>query len=102
MGSKRPTELKHRVTASLAYGESARDADGRGEGGGEPRALAGDEPRPGVAAAPGADDELRCGCGSLMARRRGDTVELKCRRCRRRLYLQLLPDGGVTLTEPES
>jgi hypothetical protein len=28
-------------------------------------------------------DELRCGCGSLLARRVGPSVELKCRRCKR-------------------
>lgn len=28
-------------------------------------------------------DELRCGCGSLLARRVGASVELKCRRCKR-------------------
>jgi hypothetical protein len=27
--------------------------------------------------------ELRCGCGSLLARVLGDSVELKCRRCKR-------------------
>ncbi|GEJ56728.1 hypothetical protein [Anaeromyxobacter diazotrophicus] len=28
-------------------------------------------------------DELRCGCGSLLARIVGPAVELKCRRCKR-------------------
>lgn len=28
-------------------------------------------------------DELRCGCGSLLARVVGAAVELKCRRCKR-------------------
>jgi hypothetical protein len=28
-------------------------------------------------------DELRCGCGSLLARVVGGEVELKCRRCKR-------------------
>lgn len=28
-------------------------------------------------------DELRCGCGSLLARLVGAAVELKCRRCKR-------------------
>jgi hypothetical protein len=27
--------------------------------------------------------ELRCGCGSLLARMVGTAVELKCRRCKR-------------------
>lgn len=30
-----------------------------------------------------AGDELRCGCGSLLARMVGASVELKCRRCKR-------------------
>ncbi len=36
--------------------------------------------------------ELRCGCGSLLARRVSGGVELKCRRCKRTLILPLL-DG---------
>ncbi len=37
-----------------------------------------------AAAAPGeAGEELRCGCGSLLARVVGGQVELKCRRCKR-------------------
>ena len=40
-------------------------------------------------------DQVRCGCGSLLARRTGQTIELKCRRCRRHLFLRLLADGGV-------
>ena len=27
--------------------------------------------------------ELRCDCGCLLARKVGDTLELKCRRCKR-------------------
>jgi hypothetical protein len=46
-----------------------------------------------------AEQELRCGCGSLMVRRRGDIIELKCRRCRRCHHLRLLPGGEVVLTE---
>jgi hypothetical protein len=30
-----------------------------------------------------AGNELRCGCGSLLARLVGGSVELKCRRCKR-------------------
>jgi hypothetical protein len=30
-----------------------------------------------------AGSELRCGCGSLLARVLGEAVELKCRRCKR-------------------
>lgn len=33
--------------------------------------------------------ELRCGCGSLVARRVAGGVELKCRRCKRVLVLPL-------------
>lgn len=32
---------------------------------------------------PRADGDVRCGCGSLLARLAGDTVEVKCRRCKR-------------------
>ncbi len=34
-------------------------------------------------AEPGCGGELRCGCGSLLARVVGGSVELKCRRCKR-------------------
>jgi phage FluMu protein Com len=37
----------------------------------------------------GCSDELRCGCGSLLARLVGEGVELKCRRCKRTLVLSL-------------
>lgn len=37
--------------------------------------------------------ECRCPCGSLLARRVEQGVELKCRRCKRTLILPL-PDGG--------
>jgi hypothetical protein len=36
--------------------------------------------------------ELRCGCGSLMARRTASGLELKCRRCKRVVVVPL--DGG--------
>jgi hypothetical protein len=36
--------------------------------------------------------ELRCDCGSLLARRVEGGVELKCRRCKRTVVLPL--DGG--------
>ena len=42
--------------------------------------------------------DLRCACGSLVARRTAGGIELKCRRCRRSLLLRLEPDGGVTLS----
>jgi phage FluMu protein Com len=30
-------------------------------------------------------EEIRCLCSSLLARRRGDCIELRCRRCKRDL-----------------
>ncbi len=38
---------------------------------------------------PAGHGELRCGCGSLLARVVGDAVELKCRRCKRTWNLPL-------------
>ncbi len=35
--------------------------------------------------------ELRCGCGSLLARVVRNTVELKCRRCKRTWSIPLEP-----------
>jgi phage FluMu protein Com len=32
-------------------------------------------------------DDLRCACGSLLARRVGSGVELKCRRCKRTVVI---------------
>ena len=37
----------------------------------------------------GAGPELRCDCGSLLARRVEGGVELKCRRCKRTVVLRL-------------
>ena len=34
-----------------------------------------------------AHSDVRCGCGSLLARRVGTHVELKCRRCKRTLLI---------------
>jgi hypothetical protein len=42
--------------------------------------------------APRTERELRCGCGSLMARRTASGLELKCRRCKRVIVVPL--DGG--------
>jgi phage FluMu protein Com len=36
-----------------------------------------------------ATDVLRCTCGSLLARYVGGQVELKCRRCKRTVYLAI-------------
>jgi phage FluMu protein Com len=40
-----------------------------------------------------ADRDCRCLCGSLLARRIGDAVELKCRRCKRTLVIPLHPEA---------
>jgi DNA-directed RNA polymerase subunit RPC12/RpoP len=47
------------------------------------------------AAAEGAD--VRCPCGSLLARMFPGGVELKCRRCRRRVVVAVGADGNVTV-----
>ena len=36
------------------------------------------------------EGELRCDCGCLLARRHGDRLELKCRRCKRVVGVALL------------
>lgn len=41
-----------------------------------------------------AGGELRCDCGSLLARRIGDRIELKCRRCKRVLSIAVVIEGG--------
>jgi phage FluMu protein Com len=44
------------------------------------------------------NDDLRCGCGSLMARLRDGYIELKCRRCKQVHVLRVIgaegPDAG--------
>ncbi|MGC4122754.1 MAG: hypothetical protein QM765_50915 [Myxococcales bacterium] len=40
-------------------------------------------------------DQLRCGCGSLLARRVEGGVELKCRRCKRVIVLPLTEDDDA-------
>jgi hypothetical protein len=52
----------------------------------EPRAAAA-----GTAAVDGCA-EVRCGCGSLLARRVPGGVELKCRRCKRTVVVPLAED----------
>jgi phage FluMu protein Com len=44
--------------------------------------------------APSAERELRCGCGSLMARLTADGLELKCRRCKRLVVVPVPSDEG--------
>ena len=41
-----------------------------------------------------ADDEVRCDCGSLLARWTAEGLELKCRRCKRRV---IVPVEGLPL-----
>jgi hypothetical protein len=55
----------------------------------------------GRGAVPGACEEVRCGCGSLLARVVDGAVELKCRRCKRvwRLALEGAPGPGGRLSE---
>ncbi|MBI5488176.1 MAG: hypothetical protein HY905_12660 [Deltaproteobacteria bacterium] len=38
---------------------------------------------------PAGPDDLRCRCGSLMARLAGGSLELKCRRCKRIVVVKL-------------
>jgi hypothetical protein len=54
-----------------------------------PRAAAG-----AVSVALEACADLRCGCGSLLARRVAGGVELKCRRCKRTLVVALEEDDA--------
>jgi hypothetical protein len=51
----------------------------------------------------GDPSECRCLCGSLVARRVPQGVELKCRRCKRNIVLPLEPDTSPPrATEPVS
>lgn len=51
--------------------------------------------KPSVAAAAlQTDVECRCDCGSLLARWRDGAIELKCRRCKRRVVLEVPPPRG--------
>lgn len=45
-------------------------------------------------------DLLRCLCGSLLARRVPEGIELKCRRCKRTLVVPLLDDAAWTEVHP--
>lgn len=44
-------------------------------------------------------DELRCACGSLLARCRPGWIELKCRRCKRSILLRLTGDALPLCTD---
>jgi hypothetical protein len=35
------------------------------------------------------EDEVRCSCGSLLARRQEEAIEIKCRRCKRILIIEV-------------
>ncbi len=41
----------------------------------------------------GRGEDMRCGCGNLLARLVPGGVELKCRRCKRTVVLPLAPPG---------
>lgn len=64
-----------------AEGQAERQAEGQNDGA--------DEAHQG--------SELRCTCGSLLARYVGGKVELKCRRCKRTMWISVSAEG-----EPES
>lgn len=42
-------------------------------------------------------DDLRCGCGCLLARITARGLELKCRRCRRHLLVSVGDGGAFTV-----
>ena len=46
------------------------------------------------------DGELRCACGSLMARLTPAGLELKCRRCKRVVLVPLSPEEEVWVEVP--
>jgi len=48
-------------------------------------------------AAPKQSVSLRCCCGSLLARVIAEGVELKCRRCKRRIVVPLQGKAGGTI-----
>ncbi len=43
----------------------------------------------------GEGSELRCPCGSLLARYVDGKVELKCRRCKRTMWIAVTPEGEL-------
>lgn len=48
------------------------------------------------------DRELRCACGNLMARVTTAGIELKCRRCKRKVTLPVPPRNGRWVEVPVS
>jgi hypothetical protein len=75
--SASPTKISHRKGA-------ARAAEG-----GEDSCCGGGAERAGSAE----DQELRCACGSLLARYVDGKVELKCRRCKRTIWIPVSAEG---------
>lgn len=59
-----------------------------------------------ISSEPGSDrpcgpSDLRCACGSLLARRVGDAVELKCRRCKRTVLIPFEADDAAAQPSAE-
>jgi hypothetical protein len=48
---------------------------------------------------PAVGGEIRCGCGSLLARVLPDGVELKCRRCGRLIFVGVDDDGQFYVSQ---
>jgi phage FluMu protein Com len=49
---------------------------------------------------PPTERELRCGCGSLMARLTPSGIELKCRRCKRLVVVPVSEERGKWVEVP--
>jgi hypothetical protein len=47
-----------------------------------------------LADAPAQERSLRCDCGSLLARKIGEELELKCRRCKRIVTVRWMGSAG--------
>ena len=46
----------------------------------------------------GVENALRCGCGNLLARVVAEGVEIKCRRCKRRVIVPRDAKGTIRLS----
>ena len=60
----------------------------------EPRSQHRDDSRPATGSA---ENGLRCGCGNLLARIVPEGVEIKCRRCKRRVILPRDAKGAIKI-----
>ena len=60
----------------------------------EPRSQHRNDDRP---ASGSAENGLRCGCGNLLARIVPEGVEIKCRRCKRRVIVPRGAKGAVKI-----